>query len=122
MNVAALITAILFGALRPLCVDLPKDMKAAECFESETCVVAAVIPQTGAGYEEDRARLQNAADDLSRQTGKSVLLTRDLLTYLVLLRMEKRGVNAYERENLAKRMARISSCLYRSEPPLQKSS
>lgn len=117
MNLMALVSAILIGGIAPLAAELPECVKAAEVVLIEDEVVAAVIPECNASYEEKSRSLQEAADILSKQQGKRVLLTQDLLTYLILFRMRKRGVDAYERKNLASRLAKVKDTCYYADPP-----
>lgn len=117
MNAVALVSAILFGAISPIAADLPEGVKAAEVLLVEDEVVAAVVPDGIASYEEKDKLLQEVADRLAEEEGKSVILTQDFLTYLILLRMEKRGINAYERENLASRILRLKDTCYFADPP-----
>ena len=104
MNVIALISAILFGTITPLPVDFPEGIKAGVALSVDGYVLAAVIPDVVIGYEEKTTLLENAAESLATALGKKVILTQDLLTYLILLRIEKRGADRYERENLAARI------------------
>lgn len=117
MTIVALISAILFGTIGPLPVDFPKEIRAGAVLSVDDCIVAAVIPDGIASHERRQALLEKTAADLAARTGRYVILTEDILTYLTLLRMQKKGVNDYERNNLASCLARVQSELRFSDPP-----
>ena len=112
----ALISAVLFGMISPLSIDLPTGMRAGRFALTEECVLVAILPEATPSYESKSALLQEAAAEIARETGKKVFLTQDLLTYMILTRMEKRGVDDYERQNLATRIALLADSAYFAEP------
>ena len=119
MNAVALISAILFGTISPLALELPVGMRDARAVLSEECVLVAVLPESYFGYGEKTARLQEIAKDIAEEQGKSVLLTEDFLTYLILIRMEKRGADEYERKNLVSRLAQTAQSIFFAEAALE---
>ena len=112
----ALISAVLFGMISPLSLDLPTGMRAGRFALTEECVLVALLPEATPSYEHKSELLQEAADEIAVKTGKPVYLTQDLLTYMILTRMEKRGADDYERQNLASRIAHLADSAYWAEP------
>ena len=51
--------------------------------------VVAVIPELCFGYEQKADTLLRAAETLGKEWGKDILLTDDMLTYLILFRMRR---------------------------------
>ena len=101
MNLIALLAAILFGTLSPIPLEGREGIKEGYVAAFEDQVLVAVLPEAVASYDKKCEILRDAADELAAACGKEVVLTQDLLTYLCLSRIERRGVNEYERKNLA---------------------
>ena len=113
MNVIALISAILFGSVAPISVELPDGIKAGAFLAFDEYVVAAVVPDALMGFEEKQTVVSDAAESLACALERDVVLTQDLLTYMTILRILKRGADRYERDNMASRIPAISeSCRY----------
>ena len=109
----ALISAILFGSVAPISVELPDGIKAGAFLAFDEYVVAAVVPDALMGFEEKQRVVTDAAESLASALERDVVLTQDLLTFMTILRILKRGADRYERENLASRILAISeSCRY----------
>ena len=107
------VSAILFGAILPCPLPEISGIKEACAVVLEDAVFVAVIPDGATGYEGKSASLQEAADRIAEENDRCVILTEDLLTYLTLLRMRKRGADEYERRNLLSRLDRIrENCYY----------
>ena len=77
--------------------------------------IVAVIPDPFSGMEIKNDALRSAAETLGKEWCKEVYLTDDLITYITLSRIEKRGADDYERRNLASRLAKVKSYCFRSE-------
>ena len=115
MNVISLVSAVLLSVISP--VDLPElsGVKEGYAVIVEDQAIVAVLPDIFVGYEEKSEALKGAAASVGEEWQKDVLLTDDMLTYLILSRMQKRGVNDYERKNLAARLPKIKAYCYAAE-------
>ena len=115
MNILTLISAVLVSAIIPVaCPDLP-GVKETRAVVIDDVAVVAVLPDVHAGLEEKTETLSNAASSIGKQLDKEVVLTEDLLTYLTLSRIVKRGADDYERRNLAARLSRINAYCYTAD-------
>ena len=110
----SLISAVLFGAIVPVEVPDAYDSERLLALEAGEYVVVAMLPENVASHEERVSILSAASDDVATATGKSVVLTDDLLAFLSVKRILCRGVNDYERRALASRLSRANTGLYRS--------
>ena len=115
MNIISLISAVLISAIAPVSLpELPGIKDGCAVFIEDQAIVA-VIPEAHSGLEANTDTLRHATESLGESWNKEVVLTDDLLTYMVLLRMKKRGVDDYERRNLASRLSKIKSYCYSAE-------
>ena len=112
MNILSLISAVLISAITPL--DFPElpGIKEGRAAVVENQVIVAVIPEAHSSIETKTETLRQATETLGEQWGKAVVLTDDLLTYMILSRIEARGADEYERKNLAARLSRINAYCY----------
>ena len=111
MNVVALVAAILFGTMQPVETGCLQGIKEQAALSVDGQYLVAVVPQAIAGYQEKTELLQQAADQCAAEWGETVILTEDLMTYLALARMQKRGADDYERQTLASRLVKTKdSC------------
>ena len=111
MNVVALVAAILFGTMQPVETQPLLGIKEQAALSVDGQVLVAVVPQPIAGYREKSELLQEVADAYALEWGDDVILSEDLMTYLALVRMEKRGTDDYERQTLASRIVKTKdSC------------
>ena len=115
MNVVALVAAVLFGTIQPVGTDSLQGIKQQAAVVVDGQYLVAVVPEAVAGYSEKSELLQSIADDYALDWG-DVILTEDLMTYLSLTRMQKRGVSDYERETLASRLIKTKDFCYRGNP------
>ena len=115
MNMLTIISAVLISAISPITVpDLP-GIKDARAIALEDAYIVAVIPDAYAGLDAKSDALRSAAESLGEEWGAEVILTEDLMTYMALSRIEKRGADDYERRNLAARLNRIRTFFYTAE-------
>ena len=112
MNILSLISAVLISAITPISLPDLHDIKDGKAVIVEDQAIVAIIPEAHSGIEAKTETMRQATESLGAYFGKEVVLTDDLLTYMVLSRMEKRGVNEYERRNLAARLSRINAYCY----------
>ena len=112
MHASTLFLALLLSTFRPVLIgDLPY-MRHTVAIEGEDTVLVAVLPAYDASYDRKTEHLIGAAQEAKDRTGKTVLLTEDLLTYLSILRIERRGDDEYEREVLRSRSEQVADHLY----------
>ena len=112
MNTATLILALVLSSLHPIALgDLPA-MQHTVAAEGDGIVLVAVLPECEISYENKADHLREASEVARLKTGKTVLLTEDLLTYLSLLRIERRGLDGYERKVLRSRLEKSADQLY----------
>ncbi len=115
MNILSLISAVVLSAITPVSIpDLP-GVKEGRAVIVDDVAIVAVIPEACYGFEQKSETLSAAAEELGKRWDKEVLLTEDLLTFMAIARMEKRGVSEYERKSLAGRLSRIRSYCYTAE-------
>ena len=112
MNVLSLLSAVMISALCPITLPATVGVKDGYAVIVEDQVLVAVIPDPCFGYEQKAQTLRQAAESVGKTLGKDVFLTDDMLTYLILSRMKKRGASDYERRNLASRLPKIRSYCY----------
>lgn len=115
MNVLSLISAVLISAFSPIELPPVDGVKEGYALIVDGQAVVAVIPELCFGYEQKADTLLRAAETLGKEWGKDILLTDDMLTYLILSRMRKRGVSDYERKNLAARLPKIKGYCFEKQ-------
>ena len=115
MNILSLISAVIISSLTPVAVPELSGIKDGRAVFVDEVAVVAVIPEAFVGIEEKTESLKNATESLGEIWGREVILTEDLLTYMTLSRIEKRGADDYERKNLVARLSRIKSYCYASQ-------
>ena len=116
MNLALLLSAVLCSAIYP--TTLPASYWAEKSLSvtvGEYLFVASV-PSDVPSHEERGRALRERAEDVASVTGREVCLTDDLLTYLCLKRILKRGADDYERHVLASRLSRAGERIVFSSP------
>ena len=115
MSTLALLSAILFGTLS-FCPVVPVEgVRESLAVTTDDFVVVAVIPECVESHEERNAVLCAAAMTYAEESGREIVLTDDLLSYLSLKRMWQRGVSEYERRALASRLYAARGTLYKTE-------
>ena len=112
MNLISLVSAVLVSAISPIALSPVSGVKEVCAVVVEDQVIVAVLPELFTGYEQKTEALRQAAASLGESLGKDVLLTDDMRTYLILSRIKKRGVDDYERKNLASRLPKIKAYCY----------
>ena len=115
MNILSLISAVVLSAITPVSLPNLPGVKEGRAIIVDDVAVVAVIPEACYGLEQKSETLRSATEMLSKEWDKEVVLTEDLLTYMTIARMEKRGVNDYERKSLAGRLSRVKSYCYTSQ-------
>ena len=115
MNTLSLMSAVLISVISPVTLpDLTGIKDGCAVFVEDQAIVA-VIPEPHVGLEAKSETMRRTAETLGENWGREVIVTEDMLTYLVLLRIGKRGADDYERRNLAARLARIKTYCYLTE-------
>ena len=116
MNILSLISAVIISVITP--VDLPEisGVREGRAVFVEDQAIVAVIPDAFTSADAKNQAMHDAAERLGKEWGKEILLTDDLMTYMSLARMERRGADDYERRHLAVRLARVRSYSYPKEP------
>lgn len=110
-----IISAVLISAISPIAVpDLP-GIKDARAIALDDQYIVAVIPDAYAGLDAKSDALRTATETLGEEWDAEVFLTEDLMTYMSLARIEKRGADEYERKSLAARLNKIHAYCYASE-------
>ena len=115
MNILTIISAVLISAITPVSTPDLEGVKDARAVFIEEQAIVAVIPEACCGIEAKNERMKKTVEVLGEEWGKEVLLTDDLLTYMTLSRIEKRGADDYERKNLAARLSKINAYCYTLE-------
>ena len=115
MNVLSLISAVLISVMTPVSLPDVPGVKMGRAVLLDDYAIVAVIPDPISGMESKNETLRSAAEILGKEFGKEVYLTDDLITFITLSRIEKRGADDYERHNLASRLAKVKSYSCRSE-------
>ena len=109
MNMISLLSAIMFSVVEPVAVPSLSGIRQGYAVFVENTAIVAVIPDPHFGYEAKNKTLSSAASSLGEKWGREVVLTEDLLTFLTLCRIHKRGADEYERKNLASRLPKVHS-------------
>ena len=115
MNILSLISAVILSAMTPVSLPEISGIKEGQAIVIGDAAVVAVIPDAHTGLDAKTETLRSAAEQLGKEWDKEVILTEDLLTYMTLSRIEKRGADDYERRNLAARLSRVKSYCYTAE-------
>ena len=115
MNILSLISAVILSAITPVSLPELSGIKDGQAIMIGEAAVVAVIPDAHTGLDAKTETLRSAAEQLGKEWDKEVLLTEDLLTYMTLSRIERRGADEYERKNLASRLSRIKAYCYTVE-------
>jgi len=80
-------------------------LKDAKGMTNGECVIVAVSSEPIFGLEERKRTLSAYASEISSETGLPSVVTEDLLSYIALCRMERRG---YDEESVKKVLDRLS--------------
>ena len=112
MNILTIISAVLISAITPVSLPELEGIKDARAVFIDDQAIVAVIPEAYCGIEAKNEKMRRAAERLGEEWDKEVVLTDDLLTYMILSRIEKRGADDYERKNLAARLSKINAYCY----------
>ena len=115
MNILTIISAVLISAITPVSTPELEGIKEARAVFIQEQAIVAVIPEVYCCIEAKNQTMKKAAEALGEEWDREVILTDDLLTYMTLSRIEKRGADDYERKNLAARLSKINTYCYTAE-------
>ena len=116
MNLALLLSAVLCSAIYPTTLPASSWAEKSLSVTLGEYLFVASVPSDVPSHEERGRALRERAEDVASITGREVCLTDDLLTYLCLKRILKRGADDYERHVLASRLSRAGERIVFSSP------